>query len=297
MVEPYAINEQLARRLVDSQFPQLSSLSLKPVARQGVDNRTFRLGDDLSVRLPAGDWYALQVAKEQHWLPRLAPLLPLPIPQPLAQGAPAIGYPYTWSIYRWLDGTTAAEAITDWTAVASLLGTFLSSLHRIDASGGPEPGPHNFFRGGPVTVYADETAAATTALGTEVDRAAIELVWQAATATQWTAEPRWFHGDVAPDNLLTHGGQLTAVIDFGTSGIGDPACDTVIAWTHLDSISRTRFRRAIDVDIHTWERGRGWALWKALITLVKQLEQDDDHRAAMSRATINRTIEDNNAGR
>ena len=169
----------------------------------------------------------------------------LRIPEPVAEGEPAFGYPYPWSIYRWLDGTTAADTVTDWIAIAHSLGDFLATLHRVDPTGGPEPGPHNFFRGAPVTVYADETAAAIVALGTEIDRAAVEKVWDTAAATQWTADPQWFHGDVAADNLLTRNGQLTAVIDFGTSGIGDPACDTVIAWTDFDAVSRAAFRRVL----------------------------------------------------
>jgi aminoglycoside phosphotransferase (APT) family kinase protein len=202
-VDPGEINQQLARRLVDSQFPHWASLTVKPVGRQGVDNRTFRLGEDLSVRLPSGDWYAGQVAKEQHWLPRLSPLLPLPIPRQVAQGEPAFGYPYPWSIYRWLVGVPADEAVSDWKSIAATLGAFLACLHGVDSSGGPEPGRHNFFRGAPLTVYADEIAAAIDALAAEGHRVAVEKVWEAATATQSVAEPRWFHGDVAGENLLT----------------------------------------------------------------------------------------------
>jgi aminoglycoside phosphotransferase (APT) family kinase protein len=183
-------------------------------------------------------------------------------------------------LYRGLDGTTAADTVTNWTAIARSLGDFLSTLHRVDPTGGPEPGPHNFFRGAPVTVYADETAAAIAALDTEIDRSAVEKVWDTAATTQWAADPQWFHGDVAADNLLTRNGQLTAVIDFGTSGIGDPACDTVIAWTDFDAVSRAAFRRALSINDDAWARGRGWALWKALITLVNQLEHNDSQGAA-----------------
>jgi aminoglycoside phosphotransferase (APT) family kinase protein len=246
----------------------------------------------LSVRLPAGDWYALQVAKEQRWLPRLAPQLPLPIPEPVAQGVPALGYPYRWSVYRWIDGIPAIDAIIDWSSIAPTLAKFLTALHRVDYLGGPEPGPHNFFRGSPLSVCSDQTAAAIETLGAEIDRAAVERVWDIATSTHWTQAPAWFHGDVAPTNLLTCKGQLTAVIDFGTSGVGDPACDTVIAWTHLDDSSRATFQRIIGLDNDTWARGRGWALWKALITLADQLDSNDEVGASISRAILNRTVTD-----
>jgi aminoglycoside phosphotransferase (APT) family kinase protein len=291
-VESSQIDAHLARRLVDTQFPQWSALPLHPVRQQGIDNRTFRLGAELSVRLPAAEWYALQVAKEQRWLPELRPLLPLPIPEPVAEGQPAFEYPYSWSVYRWIDGVPASEGITDWCNSADILAAFLVALHRVDPNDGPKPGPHNFFRGAPLSVYGEETAAAIEGLGNEIDASAVEAAWMSAVATTWTKAPQWFHGDVAPTNLLTQNGQLTAVIDFGTSGIGDPACDTFIAWTHLNSDSRKLFRRDIDVDNDTWTRGRGWALWKALITLKSQLETDNDQGATQSRRIINAVLRD-----
>ena len=267
-----AIDEQLARRLVDGQFPQWAALPITAVAHGGVDNRTFRLGEEMTVRLPSGDWYALQVEKEQRWLPVLAPRLPLPIPAPLAQGAPAEGYPYAWSVYRWLDGEIASERrIGDLTTFATTLAGFLVALRRVDASDGPGPGRHSFFRGGPLETYADETINAIEALGDEIDGEAARRVWDDALAAAWDGEPVWFHGDVAEGNLLLRDGRLAAVIDFGTSGVGDPACDAVIAWTLLSGQSRDAFRAALGVDPGTWSRGRGWGLWKALITLAGEL--------------------------
>jgi aminoglycoside phosphotransferase (APT) family kinase protein len=260
------IDQHLARRLVDAQFPQWAQLPIAPVALGGVDNRTFRLGDELSVRLPSADWYAFQVEKEQRWLPQLAPHLPLPIPQPVAKGEPGEGYPYAWSVYRWLEGENATE-IAGLEQFATDLAEFLVALKRCDASGGPEPGKHNFFRGGPLSTYAHEVTEALDTLGDRVDRAACERVWDDAMGAAWTGDPVWFHGDVATGNLLVRDGRLAAVIDFGTSGVGDPACDVVIAWTLFEGESRATYREALGVDAGTWSRGRGWALWKALITL------------------------------
>jgi aminoglycoside phosphotransferase (APT) family kinase protein len=261
------IDAALARRLIDAQFPQWSHLAIEPVEVDGWDNRTFRLGSELSIRLPTGDWYAQQVDKEQRWLPVLAPQLPLPIPTPVARGEPAAGYPYSWSVYRWLDGDLASRArIDDLTGFAASLAAFLNALARIDATGGPEPGQHNFYRGGPLATYEAETLAAVDALGEEIPRDAVLRVWEDAMTTTWDRDPVWLHGDVASGNLLVRDGRLAAVIDFGSSGVGDPACDVVIAWTFLSGPSRDRFRADLDVDAATWSRGRGWALWKALIT-------------------------------
>jgi aminoglycoside phosphotransferase (APT) family kinase protein len=285
-------DEHLARRLVDAQFPQWAQLPIAPVELDGVDNRTFRLGQDMTVRLPSGDWYALQVDKEQRWLPVLAPQLPLPIPTPVAKGAPGEGYPYSWSVYRWLDGEIATEqGIGDLTEFAITLAGFLVALQRIDAGGGPEPGRHNFYRGGPLTTYAEETIRSIEALGDEIPTDAVNRVWDDALAARWEGDPVWFHGDVATGNLLLRGGRLAAVIDFGTSGVGDPACDVVIAWTLLSGPSRDAFRSALGVDPGTWSRGRGWALWKALISLVGSLDSDPE-AAAINRRVIDRVLAD-----
>ena len=286
------IDVSLARRLIDSQFPQWSQLPITPVEVDGWDNRTFRLGSELTIRLPSGPWYAMQIDKEQRWLPVLAHQLPLPIPLPVARGEPDAGFPYPWSVYRWLDGELASQAqIDDLSAFASALAGFLTALRRVDATGGPAPGQHNFFRGGPLGTYEEEALQAIDTLGDEIPTAAVRRVWEDAMSTAWDRAPVWLHGDVATGNLLVRDGRLGAVLDFGSSGVGDPACDMVIAWTFLSGSSRDRFRAEIDVDAGTWSRGRGWALWKALISLAGQLEREAPH-AAPARRDIEQVLAD-----
>lgn len=260
----------MVKRLLEGQFPQYASMPLKPVLPGGWDNRTFRLGNELSVRLPSADRYVPQVEKEHRWLPALAPHLPLPIPVPLAMGAPSDDYPWPWSIYHWLEGQSAAASeIVDTPAFAHSLGSFLAALYRIDAIGGPDAGHHNFHRGGDLVVYDNETRAAMSALSGKLDVSSAAEVWASALASEWKAPPVWVHGDVAAGNLLVKDGRLSAVIDFGSSAVGDPACDLVIAWTEFTAESRTVFRAQLPFDDDTWRRGRGWALWKALITFGK----------------------------
>ena len=200
------IDVSLVSRLVATQFPQWAHLPIKPVEFGGWDNRTFHLGEQMTVRLPSAAAYALQVEKEQRWLPRLAPHLPLPIPVPLAMGQPAAGYPWHWSVYRWLDGEIATiERIADLPQFAIDLAQFLVALYRIDPTGGPPPGPHNFFRGGPLTVYDGETRQAIAALDGTIDTDAATAVWEAALAATWRGSPVWVHGDVAAGNLLVTG--------------------------------------------------------------------------------------------
>jgi aminoglycoside phosphotransferase (APT) family kinase protein len=278
------LDAALVRRLVSAQFPAWSNLPVRQVELDGVDNCTFRLGDELSVRLPSNESYALQVAKEQRWLTILAPHLPLPIPEPVAAGRPGEGYSFSWSVYRWLDGANAShENVDDLRTFATTLADFLNALQLVDPADGPPAGPHNFYRGGPLATYDAESRRAIAALTGHPAGAAATEVWERALAATWHGRPVWFHGDVAEGNLLVRDGRLAAVIDFGTSGVGDPACDLVIAWTFLSGESREAFRAAVVADAATWARGRGWALWKALITLAEHRGTNPDKAATAGR--------------
>jgi aminoglycoside phosphotransferase (APT) family kinase protein len=286
------IDLSLVGQLVREQFPQWADLPIKPVETDGWDNRTYRLGEDMSVRLPSAERYAGQVEKEHRWLPRLAPLLPLPIPIPLAMGVPASGYPWHWSVYRWLEGEHATtERIDDLSQCAAALARFLAALQQADPAGGPPPGQHNFFRGGPLSIYDTETRDAIALLSGEFDNDAVIEVWETALAATWNSAPVWLHGDVSATNLLVRRGRLSAVIDFGCSGVGDPACDLTIAWTLFSGESREVFRAALPVDDATWARGRGWALWKGLITLAGHLDTDP-LRADRARSAVDEVLAD-----
>lgn len=253
---------------------------MTPVEVDGWDNRTYRLGTTLSVRLPTAAGYASAVEKEHRWLPVLAPSLPVAVPVSLAVGVPGEGYPFHWSVRSWLPGQTADRAdIEDRPAFAASLAAFLVALQRVDATGGPAGGAHTFYRGASVAHYDEPTRRALSVLTGRIDTARAGAVWDDALASHWSAPPVWFHGDIASGNLLVRDGRLAAVIDFGTSGVGDPACDLVIAWTMFSGRSRAAFRDVVGQDAATWARARGWALWKALIMAAKtgQSDQDTEH--------------------
>ncbi|MEQ7004898.1 aminoglycoside phosphotransferase family protein [Actinopolymorpha sp. B17G11] len=286
------IDATLVKRLIASQFPQWGDLPVTPVEIDGWDNRTYRLGDELTVRLPTAEAYAPAVDKEDRWLPILAPALPVPIPVPVAKGAPGEGYPFSWSIRRWMDGETASpDRIEDMATFATSVAEFILALQRIDATGGPPAGAHSFYRGAPPAHYDEETRRSLTALKGRIDTDKAAAVWDAALETTWDGPPVWFHGDIASGNLLVRDGKLTAVLDFGTSGVGDPACDLVIAWTMFSGQSREAFRRSVGQDHATWARARGWALWKALITLVNDIDTDE-RAAAGNRRVIDAILAD-----
>jgi aminoglycoside phosphotransferase (APT) family kinase protein len=261
------IDAALVRRLIAQQFPQWADLPVTPVAVEGWDNRTYRLGPELTVRLPTHASYVAAVDKEHRWLPVLAPQLPVQIPEAVAKGNPGEGYPHPWAIRRWISGETASvDTIADLDEFARDIAAFILALQSVDSTDGPLAGAHSFYRGADQEHYHDETVEALTALKGRIDTDLAREVWEAALATSWDRPPVWFHGDIAVGNLLVRDGRLSAVIDFGTSGVGDPACDLVIAYTFFSGSSRSVFRDAVRQDAGTWARARGWALWKALIT-------------------------------
>ncbi|WP_306205912.1 aminoglycoside phosphotransferase family protein [Actinoplanes sp. RD1] len=209
--------------------------------------------------------------------PVLAARLPLPIPVPVAKGRPDAGYPFPWSIYRWLDGEPASvDRIADPVRFAIDLAEFLAALQGVDAAGGPQPGVHNWFRGATLRTYDKEVERALATLDGHVDAGLVREIWARALDARWDGVDRWFHGDVAQGNLLLAEGRLAAVIDFGTCGVGDPACDLAIAWTMLTADGREAFREKLSVDDAMWARGRGWALWKTLATCAYTLEHPED---------------------
>lgn len=269
-IDASRIDEDLARSLVAAQFPQWRDLPVRAVRHGGNDHRIFRLGDELSVRLPSAPGYVPQVRKEQEWLPRLAPGLPLPIPAIEGAGDPTDLFPAPWSVYRWMPGEPASVAeVTDGERFASDLAAFLVRLRAADATGAPAPGLHSAFRGGPLEHWDDEMGDLLHRVhGRERDLAA--GIWRDALAAPFTDAPVWFHGDVSVNNLLVRDGRLSAVIDFGCSAAGDPACDTVFRWTAADAGARAQYARDYEADDATWARGRGWTLWKGLIMITNK---------------------------
>ncbi|NGO42529.1 aminoglycoside phosphotransferase family protein [Streptomyces ureilyticus] len=261
-----AIDATLVRRLVDTQFPQWAGLPLQLLDPAGSDHVIHRLGEELSVRLPRHAGAIGQARKESEWLPRLAPHLPLAVPVPVAVGEPDFGYPWPWAVSRWLDGEVATvEALADSYEAAVELAGFLTALQRFAPEEIPAEGAREDLTVRPLVARDRATRAAIAEVDGTFDTAAMTELWDAAiSAPAWDRPPVWFHGDFHTGNLLTAGGRLSAVIDFGGLGIGDPACDLTIAFTLMSAGPRAAFRAALGVDDATWARGRGWALATAL---------------------------------
>lgn len=276
----------LARKLITEQFPEYAHLPITEVEKQGNDNRTYRLGEELLIRMPLATCYAKKVAIEQELLPKLAKHLSLEIPLPVKMGRPSKDYPYPFSIYKWLAGQSLnCLTLTDQEKeqLAYDLAKFLKELQSIKDVPVLVPGQHNFWRGAHVSVYdkgfRDQIEKLTEChpeliSGSRNKFGMIQefydqalALWEKACATQWQGAPVWIHGDFAIGNMIMESKRLSAIIDFGGAAMGDPACDLVIAWTYFSGKARQIFIREVDLDDDTWLRARAWALWKATFEL------------------------------
>jgi aminoglycoside phosphotransferase (APT) family kinase protein len=281
------IDTQLVRRLLLTQFPQLCDRPLKEVRSTGTVNALYRLGDDLCIRLPRVRQGASDLEKELEWLPRLARHLRLGVPEPVANGQAGSGYPFLWAIYRWVEGDTfAIDRVDDEREAADDLAHFVAELRGIDPSGAPRSGRQ------PLRRLDHVTRAAIESLPGGMDIAAVSAAWELSLrAPAWDGNPVWRHCDLLAPNLLVAGGRLTAVIDFGAAGVGDPALDVIPAWSVFGGSGRVAFRSVLDVDDGTWHRARGFALHQALLIIPYYPETNPDF-VAMSKRTVEEVLDD-----
>lgn len=284
------IDADLVRRLVAGQFPAWAGLSVARVDSAGTSNAMYRLGPDMVARLPRVEGAAQDVDRELRWLPVLAPALPVAVPVPLGKGEPGEGYPYPWSVFRWLDGATPDPAVplAEPALFAKDVAQFLLALREVDPAGAPAA-----YRSDPLAGRDADTRAVLAALGARVDGRAATAVWEdALRAPAWRGPGVWVHGDLQPGNVLVDRGRLGAVIDFGCMGTADPAVDLISAWYLMDAGARPAFRAALGpaVDEAMWARGRGWALTIALAELL-YYQETNRVMAAVARRVVERLTE------
>jgi len=282
------IGAELVGRLVAAQFPRLAGLPVRAVQPAGTVNAIYRLGDDLCTRLPRVQTYADDLEDEWRWLPWLAPRLPLRIPEPVAKGRPASGYPFPWAIYRWIRGQPYAdELIADERQAARDFARFVAELRRIEpAAGAPRGGRRPLRELDAVTRAAIESARDV------IDADTATAAWERALEVPaWEGTPVWLHGDLLRPNLLVDGGRLCAVIDFGSTGVGDPAADVVAAWSVFGRSGRAAFRRALGVADGTWNRARGYALHQAAL-IIPYYPETHPGFVALAKRTVEEVLAD-----
>ncbi len=254
------IDEALVRRLLAAQFPQWADLPLRRVEPSGTVNAIFRLGDELSVRLPRRNGPTAPGSKELDWLPKLAPLLPVDVPTPVAQGQPGAEYPWFWEIHTWVEGEVVPVAEIDVIQAARDLAALIGTMQRLDAAGAPA---------GRGISLAERDADIRYWLARFDGDPTVTAEWdRAVAAPAWDGPPVWHHGDLDVRNWLVRNGRISGVIDWGAMGVGDPACDVMVAWKLHSPAARDALRDALPTDDATWERARGWVLSQAVAILA-----------------------------
>ncbi|HUQ40418.1 MAG TPA: aminoglycoside phosphotransferase family protein [Acidimicrobiales bacterium] len=264
--DEFEVDEELVHRLLRAQFPQWADLPLALVEPSGTDHTIYRLGDELVVRMPVMEYATRQAVKEATWVPFLAPQVPLELPTPVAMGEPGEGYPWQWSIVRWIEGERATADNLDLPRAAVDLAAFVRALHACDATDGPRAGRSTGGRGLSLRVWYDALDEWIAKLDGHYDATDAVAAWkEAQAAPDWDGPPVWFHGDLAW-NLIARDGRLVGAIDSGY-GVGDPACDLMPGWTIFHGEARAVFFAETGLDEATITRSRGWAIAPAIIGL------------------------------
>ena len=290
--EEVDIDAGVVRRLVAAQFPRLAGLEVREVPSTGTVNAIYRLGDQLYARLPRLPRYVRSLEREWRWLPVLAPGLTLRVPEPVALGQPTDEYPFTWVIYRWIDGQPYADQlIDDERQAAADLARFVAELRQITPAADAPAGGRR-----PLAHLDAGTRTSIAASAGAIDIPAALAAWESALqAPVWDGQPVWIHADLLRPNLLAAGGRIRAVIDFGSVGVGDPAADVIPAWAVFGPAGRAAFRDALGIDNGTWHRARGIALHQAA-ALIPYYSVSNPAFAALGQRTVEQVIADFRAG-
>ncbi|WP_157009018.1 aminoglycoside phosphotransferase family protein [Agromyces laixinhei] len=262
------IDGDVVASLIHRERPEWEDLRLSPVGG-GTDNVMFRLGDALLVRLPRTPGGVASLRKERTWLPRLAPSLPLRVPEPVHTGSPHDEYPLEWSVYRWIEGAPPApDTVSDWARFGADLAGFVSALHHTDLMGAERADELSWYRGGSLRETEHwmgpnfDDARPLVDADLDVDR--LERWWRDALALpDSSAAQVWLHGDLRPGNLLAHSGRLHAVIDFGALSVGAPDAEHAAVWDY-PLPACLAYWDALDLDEPTWLRARAWAIAVAI---------------------------------
>jgi aminoglycoside phosphotransferase (APT) family kinase protein len=281
------VDVRMVRQLVAEQFPGLSDLPVAEVRSVGTVNAVYRIGAELCARLPRVAGWADDLEREQRWLPWLAPRLPLDVPQPVATGRPGAGYPFAWAVYRWLEGEPYGDdAAIDEVRAAADLAAFVRALRSLDPAGAPAAGRR------PLRELDETTRAAIVASRSVVDSDGAAAAWSdSLRGARWSGDPVWIHTDLLRPNILTRSGRISAVIDFGGAGVGDPAADVVAAWATFGPRGRATYRAELDVDDDTWRRARGYALHQAAM-IIPYYRDTNPAFVALAKRTIEQVLLD-----
>jgi len=283
------VDIDIVRGLLSEQRPDLAELPITPVVSTGTVNALFRLGDDLVARLPLREHWEAGIDREWRWIPWLSSrVTSIGLPDPVFKGIANDAFPFTWSIYRWIEGAPYDDdLIDDEAGAARTLARFVSELRALEITPAAPTGGRD-----PLADLDQDTREGIANAGSVIDASAAMTVWdQALRTAPWDGAPVWIHGDLLRPNLIAHAGRLVAVIDYGHIGVGDPATDLIPAWAVFGPTGRAVFRERLDPDDATWARGRGIALHQAAMIIPYYTETNPGF-AELARRTIEQILDD-----
>ncbi len=272
---------QQARKICNY-YSKLRNLEITEVENQGHDNRTYRIGDKYSIRIPSHQRYISQIAKESKWIPILSKYITYKLPIAMYCGDKE---PYI--INHWIEGKMLADIIVD-KSVARQCGEFINQLHQVKTDDSLLAGEHNFYRGGDLSIYATQAYEYINKAKSSFNEEVLKDIFRSALEVRCDDKKVFVHGDFVETNILLQPDNQIAIIDFGILGVGDPSCDLAMYWTYFNDESREIFLQETKLEKRFLVKAMGWVLWKQLLLYV---DNDDKH----AKSVIERIIEDYNA--
>lgn len=283
------VGPEVARHLIVDQFPCWSDLPIRAVVGGGTDHTIYRIGDELAARFPlhGGDPAETRerLAVEAAAARELAACSPVPVPEPVAIGAPGTGYPLPWSIQKWVPGLVATEEDPGGSVVfARDLAEFIHSLRTADTRGRRFSGNK---RGGDLKDHDDWMEECFRQSVGLLDVESLSEMWSRFRELPRAGADVMAHGDLIPGNVLVGNERLVGVLDGGGFAPADPALDLVAAWHLLDERPRLELRTILGCGDVEWSRGMAWAFAQAM-GLVWYYAESSPAMSRLGRRTLDR---------
>lgn len=291
------VDVDIARRLVNDNFPRLHGEPVRAVESSGTMNAIYRVGDHAAARFPVtADDVAVteeRLRKETAAMTEFSRCCPFPTPLPLGIGRPGWSYPLPWSMQTWVNGEVATPTgLAASEPFARDLASLLQSLRGADTRGRPFDGEG---RGGVIGDQDDWMTTCFDHSGGLLDVPTLRSVWNDLRSLPPAQANVMCHKDLTPPNILVEGERIVGVLDTGGFGPADPALDLVSVWHLLDENGRGLVRRRLQIADDEWLRGAAWAFAQAM-GLVWYYQHSNPAMSALGKNTLERLVAEAKSG-